>query len=166
MKAIIYTRVSTQNQADKGYSLEAQETDCIKFANEEGFVIDKIFVERGESAKNQQRTQLQRLIKYCIENKSNLTALIIWKYDRLERILSDQAELVKRFSQLGIRVLAVTENNEDNSVGRLMRNIIGSFAQYENDVKAERTISGMKKCIESGRWCWRAPIGYKHTKNV
>lgn len=165
MNAIIYCRVSTKEQAEQGYSLEGQEKECRRFAADKGYDVDKIFIERGESAKTTDRTQLQKLIKYTVENKKRLNVLIIWKYDRLARNLSDQTELVKNFSTCGLRVLSVTENNEENSVGRLMRNIIGSFAQYENDVKSERTINGMKQAILQGRWCWRAPLGYKQVRS-
>lgn len=166
MKAIIYVRVSTVEQAEHGYSLEAQEKECRQFAINKGYEIDRVFIERGESAKTQDRTELQGLIKYATENKKKLSALIIWKYDRLARNLSDQVELVKCFSLLGIRVLSVTENNEETSVGKLMRNIIGSFSQYENDIKSERTISGMKQALQQGRWCWLAPIGYKNSRDA
>ena len=166
MKIIIYCRVSTKEQADKGYSLEAQEDDCRKFAINNGYEIDKVFVERGESAKTQDRTELQKIIKYSIENKKDISALIVWKFDRFARNLSDQMELCKNFARLGIRVLSATENNEDTSVGKLMRNIIGSFAQYENDVKSERTTQGMIKALKLGRWCWKAPHGYKRIRDV
>ena len=166
MKAIIYCRVSTKEQAEKGFSLEGQEKECRKFAINHGYEVDKIFVERGESAKTQDRTQLQKLIKYSVENKKDLSSLIIWKYDRLARNLSDQTELVKHFSSVNVRVLSATENNENSSVGRLMRNIIGTFAQFENDVKSERTVNGMKEAIKQGRWCWRAPLGYKMTRDI
>ncbi len=165
MNAIIYCRVSTKEQAEKGYSLDGQEKDCRKFATDKGFEVGKVFVERGESAKTQDRTQLQNLIKYCVQNKKKLSALIIWKYDRLARNLTDQTELVKNFSSLGIRVLSATENNEDTAAGKLMRNIIGTFAQFENDVKSECTTSGMKQAIQQGRWCWRAPFGYKGSRD-
>lgn len=165
MKVIIYCRVSTKEQAEQGYSLEAQEKDCRKFASDNSYEVDRVFVERGESAKTQNRTELQKLIKYAVENKKKLSGLVIWKYDRLARNLSDQMELVKNFSALQIRVLSVTENNEDTSVGKLMRNIIGSFAQYENDVKSERTRKGMLEAIRQGRWCWPAPIGYKYSRD-
>jgi len=157
MKAIIYCRVSTKEQAEKGYSLEGQEKECRQFALNQGLEVVKVFVERGESAKTQDRTQLKNLIQYCVQNKKKLSALIIWKYDRLARNLSDPTELVKNFSSLGIRLLSATENNEENAVGKLMRNIIGTFAQFENDVKSERTTNGMKQAIQQGRWCWRAP---------
>ncbi len=165
MKALIYCRVSTKEQAELGYSLAVQERECRKFAEGQGLDIGKVFIERGESAKTQDRTELQKLIKYAVENKKDLSSLIIWKYDRLARNLSDQMELVKNFSSLGIRILSVTENNEDNSVGKLMRNIIGSFAQYENDIRSERTKKAMMQSILQGRWCWKAPAGYTHSRD-
>ena len=165
MRAVAYCRVSTKEQAEQGYSLESQERECRKFAQSQGFEIDRVFVERGESAKTQDRTELKKLIKYGVENKKNLSALIIWKYDRLARNMSDQMELVKNFAVLGIRVLSVTENNEDTSVGKLMRNIIGSFSQYENDVKSERTRNAMRQMLLQGRWCWKAHTGYRNAKD-
>jgi len=166
MKAIIYCRVSTKEQAEKGFSLEAQEKACREFSFNNGYEVDNVFIEEGESAKTQNRTQLQKLLKYTALNKKNLSGLIIWKFDRLARNLSDQIELIKVFSSCGIRVLSATENNEDNATGKLMRNIIGTFAQFENDVKSERTVNGMKQAVQQGRWCWRAPFGYKRIKDA
>ncbi len=48
-----------------------------------------------------------------------------------------------------------------NASGNLLRNITGAIAQYENELKAERTINGMKEALRSGRWCWQPPWGYK-----
>ena len=165
MKAIIYCRVSTKEQSEQGFSLKNQEKECCRFAETNNYEVDRVFIEKGESAKTQNRTELQNLIKYAVENKKSITSLIIWKYDRLARNLSDQIELFKNFSSLNIRVLSATENNEENASGKLMRNIFGSFAQYENDLKSERTIGGMKRAVEEGRWAWRAPIGYKQTRD-
>ena len=161
MNAIIYCRVSTKEQAEQGYSLDAQENECRKFAFNKGYVVDHVFVERGESAKTQNRTELQKIIKYTIENRGKIDALIIWKLNRLARNLSDQMQLIENFSTLKIRVLSVTETNEMNSSGNLMRNMIGSFSQFENEQRAEMTVNGMKQALKQGRWCWRANIGYK-----
>ncbi len=165
MKAIIYCRVSTIEQAEKGYSLEGQEKDCKKFALNYGYEVDKVFIERGESAKTQNRTELQKLIKYSFENRKNLSFLIIWKYDRLARNMSDHMELINYFSKLNIRILSVTENNEESSTGKLTRNMIGVISQFENDLRSERTANGMKQAIQQGRWCWKAPIGYKYNRD-
>jgi DNA invertase Pin-like site-specific DNA recombinase len=153
MNAIIYYRVSTKEQAEKGFSLEAQEDKCRRFAESNGYTINKVFVERGESAKTQNRTQLGNLIRYTVQHKKNLSALIIWKFDRLARNLGDQIDLLKNFNTMGIMVLSATENNEDSSFGKFMRNMMGSVNQFENDVRRDRTINGMQQAVKEGRWC-------------
>ena len=85
MKSVIYTRVSTIEQAEKGFSLGGQEKECRRFAQQNSFEVVKVFVERGESAKTQDRTQLLKLIKYAIENKKHLSCLVVWKLDRFAR---------------------------------------------------------------------------------
>jgi serine type site-specific recombinase len=161
MNAVIYTRVSTEEQAKHGYSLAKQELECKNFAVRNGYDILKIFKEEGVSAKSTNRPKLQELIKYCIENKKFVDYIIVWRFDRFTRNLEDQTALFSKLSKYGIRVLSVTENNEENATGNLMRNIIGSFAQYENDVKSERVKAGMQQAFLEGNWLWKAPIGYK-----
>lgn len=75
--AIIYCRVSTKEQAETGFSLESQENECRKFAVINDYSVDKVFIERGESAKTTDRTQLIKLIEYLVKNKKNISALII-----------------------------------------------------------------------------------------
>lgn len=161
MNAIIYTRVSTEEQAKHGYSLTKQELECKNFAVRNGYNILKIFKEEGVSAKSTNRPKLQELIKYCNENKKAVDYIIVWRFDRFTRNLEDQTALFSKLGKYGIRVLSVTENNEENATGNLMRNIIGSFAQYEIDVKSERVKAGMQQAFLEGNWLWKAPIGYK-----
>ncbi len=161
MKAIIYTRVSTKDQADHGYSLESQKKDCSRFAENHGYEIEKIFVERGESAKTQDRTELQKILQHTAKNKGKIQALIVWKLDRFSRNVEDYVQLKVLFSKLGIRILSVTENNESTADGELMRNIHSVLAQYENDIKKERTVKGMQEKLRQGLWCWRPPVGYR-----
>ncbi len=161
MKAIIYTRVSTDEQAKHGFSLTKQELECKTFATRNSYEILKIFKEEGVSAKTTNRPQLQNLIRYCIENKKSIDSIIVWRFDRFTRKLEDQIALFGKLQKYGIKVISATENNEENATGNLMRNIIGSFAQYENDVKSERVKAGMEQAFLEGNWLWKAPIGYK-----
>lgn len=158
--AIIYTRVSTKNQAEEGYSLAGQEKDCKIFAEMNNYSVSKVFVEKGESAKTQDRTELQNLMKFCVANKKNIDAIIIWKIDRLTRDIKDFYRLQEFFTKLNIRVLFARENNGDSATDRLTRNLMGVLAQYENDQKAERVTNGMKTAFLQGHWMWKAPIGY------
>ena len=164
-KAIIYCRVSSREQSEN-YSLANQKEACHKFAYNNGYRIVRGFVnEKGESAKTANRPVLQQMLKHIAKEKGNIDALIIWKYDRLARDMADYTELLHFFGISGIKVISVTEQTDDSSSGKLMRNIFGSFAQFENDVKSERTIAGMKQAVEQGRWVWKAPLGYKFTKD-
>ena len=161
MNAVIYTRVSTTEQAKHGYSLVSQELECKKFADKEGIKVVKIYREEGISAKTTNRPQLQNLIKFCIENKKSINCIIVWKFDRFTRKLEDQIELFGKMQKYNIRVLSATENNEESAIGNLVRNVIGTFAQFENDIKSERVTAGMKEAFLQGNWLWKAPIGYK-----
>lgn len=161
MNAVIYTRVSTEEQAKHGFSLTKQEIECKNYGTRNGYEILKIFKEEGVSAKTTNRPQLQNLIRYCIENKKSIDSIIVWRFDRFTRKLEDQIALFDKLQKYGIKVISATENNEENATGNLMRNIIGSFAQYENDVKSERVKAGMQQAFLEGNWLWKAPIGYK-----
>lgn len=163
--AIIYCRVSTKEQAQDKDSLKTQEADCRAFSLKNGYQVEKVFVGAGESAKTQNRPELKELLKYVVANKSKIGVLIVWKLDRLSRNISDYYSLRANFSSLGIVVLSVTENNEDSSMGELTRGFASLVAHYENSVKRERTIRAMTELIKSGRWCGRAPIGLKQTRD-
>ncbi len=158
--AIIYTRVSTKNQAEEGYSLAGQENDCKQFAELNGYNVLKVFVEKGESAKTTDRTELQCLMKYGSLHKKDIEALIVWKFDRLARNMQDFYFLNSYFNTLNIKVLSATEVNGESATEKLTRNMLGAFAQFENDQKAERVTAGMQTAYLNGHWLWRAPIGY------
>jgi len=80
-KAVIYVRVSTSEQAELGYSLKAQEESCLNYAKRYGYEVLKLFVEKGESAKTLNRTQLKTMLEYARINKHKIDALIIYKID-------------------------------------------------------------------------------------
>jgi len=164
LKAIIYCRVSTTEQATLGFSLKAQEKVCRDYAERNSFEVLKVFIEQGESAKSIKRTQLNKLLEYATQNHQDIDVLIIYKLDRLARNMVDYTNLIQNFGQLGIDVKSATENLDETSTGKLMKNIIASFAQFENDVKSERTISGMRQAVKEGRWCWCAPLGYRFSR--
>src|SRR5438128_401451 len=103
MKAVTYSRVSTEDQAERGYSLEAQEKDCRQFALNNSYEVDKAFIERGESAKTQNRTELIKMLDYLCKNKAKIQAIIVWKIDRLTRSTADYHALIATFSKLGIK---------------------------------------------------------------
>ena len=165
MKAIIYCRVSTKDQADFGYSLDSQERACRDFAKRMGYEILDVFIEEGESAKTTDRTQLKILLNFITKRHKEIDVILVYKLDRLARNMVDYTGLVATFSKLGIDLKSATENVNDSPAGKLTKNMIAAIAQFDNDVRSERTKTGMQQAIKEGRWPWREPFGYSRSKN-
>ncbi len=166
MKAVIYTRVSTVEQAEMNKSLEMQEKACRDFvAKSLNATVERVFIEEGESAKTADRTQLKELISYCMEHKGEIKYVVVWKLDRLARKTEDHIALVNIFMKLGIRLCSATELLEDTPSGKLMEHILASFAEFDNAVRSERSSKGMQARLQEGGWVHKAPIGYRNIKD-
>lgn len=163
-RAYIYTRVSSKEQVD-GFSLETQEKICRQYAARSGYAVDRVFVERGESAKTANRTQLQIMLKCMALNKKSISALIVYKVDRLARDSGDYGDLVATMKRLGIQVCSTVESLEDTPWGHFHGNIAASIAQLDNEERAVRCKNGMIAAVEAGRYCWQAPLGYVNGGN-
>jgi len=161
MNAVIYCRVSTEEQAREGYSLNSQDHVCRSYCAREGFTVDKVYVEGGVSAKTANRPELKKLLDYCLVPKNNVNVLVVYKLDRLARNLVDHTEIITLLSRRGIALRSTTEHIDHSPVGKLTTNMIASLAQFDNDMKGERTREGMKQALREGRWPFHAPIGYK-----
>ena len=163
-KAIIYTRVSSKEQVDEGNSLGSQKRRAYEFASENNLIVQEYFEERGESAKTTNRPQLQAILKYVSAHRGEIDVLLIYKIDRLSRDTSDYLVLKEFFDKAGVTIVSLTENIDNSPSGRVMEKIISSFAQYDNEVRAERSKGGMVDGVRDGRWMWKAPLGYVNTR--
>src|SRR3990167_4559053 len=132
-KAILYLRVSSKEQL-KGKSLETQEKDCKQYCVEQGFEVAETFIEEGESAKNDNRTQLQRLLRYCREHKKQISYLVIWKVDRLARNIGDFYEIQKTLMAHGVVIHSATETgiNGEGITAEMMTGFLAIFARIDN----------------------------------
>ena len=162
MNGIIYCRVSSKEQIE-GTSLESQESACRDYARSHQIEILKVFVERGESAKFADRTQLIELINFCRNNRGKVGVLLVWKVDRFARNVTDHFGVKAGLAKYGVKVLSVTEPIGANPEGNLMETILAGFAQFDNDVRATRTTQGMRRRLQEGIYPRRAPLGYKHS---
>lgn len=160
MNAIIYCRVSSKEQVD-GTSLESQELACLEYASRNSLNVVRVFVERGESAKFADRTQLLELLAFCGERKERIEQLLVWKVDRLARNVGDHFNIKATLLKLGVRVVSVTEPIDAKPEGKLLETILAGFAQFDNDIRAARTVQGMRRKIQEGIFPWQPPLGYK-----
>jgi len=160
MNAVIYCRVSSKEQVE-GTSLESQEIACKEYALRHELNIVRIFVERGESAKYADRTQLLEMLAFCQKKEHGVKQLLVWKVDRLARNVGDHFNIKAGLLKLDVKVVSVTEPIDGNPEGKLLETILAGFAQFDNDIRAARTLQGMRRKIQEGISPWRPPLGYK-----
>ena len=163
--AVLYIRVSTDEQAKNGYSIEAQEKACTEFAKKEGYNVIQIFIDDGYSAKDLNRPKIQELFSFCDKKKNKIDAIIVWKMDRLSRSNKDYHGFIKPYCiKNNMPLLSVTETNNDDEMGDLTRNVYMMFAEFERKNIALRVNLGMRAMAEKGVYPSRAPIGYKNVR--
>lgn len=160
MRAVVYCRVSTKEQI-QNLSLDTQQRACEDFCNRNGYEVARVFIEQGESAKTANRTEFRKLLEFCRQHKKSLKAVVVYSINRFARSTHDHAVVTAHLRNLGITLKSVTEPITDTSSGRLMENVLAAFAQFDNDVRSERTIEGMRAAASFGRWPFVAPLGFK-----
>ncbi len=163
-RAVIYCRVSTKEQVEEGNSLITQEKNCREYASKYGYEIAEVFIEMGESAKTADRTELQKLFRYCATKKNNIQAVIAYKIDRISRNTDDYSQIRLLLKRYGIEIKSTSEYFENTPAGRFMENIIANVAQFDNDVRTERSVGGMKQAMSEGRYVWKASLGYSNVR--
>src|SRR4030042_1794358 len=143
-KAVIYCRVSSKEQVEN-LSLQIQEKQCREYCMREGYQIEKVFIEEGESAKTTNRPKFNELLAYCNKHKASISCVVVYSLSRFSRLSRDHHAIRALLYKQGITLRSVTEPIDDSSTGKLMEGILASFAQFDNDQKSERTLEGMRE---------------------
>lgn len=146
MKAALYLRVSTDEQAREGVSLEMQRDRLTLYALARGWEVGPVFADEA-SAKSLRRPALTHLLDALGHARRGdlFDAVLIYKLDRLTRRVRDLAELLDRFERSGVALVSLSEAIDSTSAtGRLLVNIIGSVAQWEREQIGERTKAAME----------------------
>ena len=153
-----YCRVSTDKQAERGVSLEAQTEKIRAMAVVQGAELLEVIVDAGESAKSLDRPGMVRLLS-LIDARA-VDAVIIAKLDRLTRSVKDLAELLERFHRRGVSLVSVAESLDTGSAaGRLVLNIMTAVSQWEREAIGERTRDAMRHKRASGQRVGTIPFG-------
>ena len=161
-RTIAYLRVSTDKQADKGVSLDAQRAKVAAYAELYDLELCEVIVDAGESAKSLERPGLQRAL--AMLKKGEAEALLVVKLDRLTRSVRDLGELVERYFTPGkAALLSVGEQIDTRSAGgRLVLNVLASVSQWEREAIGERTATAMQHKAGCGEYTGGVlPFGYR-----
>ncbi len=167
--AAIYVRVSSTGQLGRdgdedGYSIPAQVKGCELEAASRGATVAKVYIERAESAKSDDRPVLQQMLKEL--PTLNVKYLIVHKVDRLARNRLDDATLYQRIVGMGIKLVSASENIDDTPAGQLMHGMLATFAEYYSNNLATEIMKGLTRKHEQGGTPFKPPIGYQSKREL
>ncbi len=147
--AACYVRVSTEEQAQEGFSIAAQEENLVSCCRKNGWVVADIYADEGVSGSTLDRPALSRLRRDAKNHR--FSVVLVWKIDRLTRRIHDLSELTEEFASLGIELRSSVEQIEIASAGgRAFLGILGVFAEYERETIRERTRLAIRKRASEG----------------
>lgn len=161
-RAIAYLRVSTDKQADKGVSLDAQRAKLEAYASLYDLDLVAVEVDGGASAKSLDRPALGRALAGLRAGRAD--ALLVVKLDRLTRNVRDLGELLDGYfgASKPFALLSVGDQIDTRTAtGRMVLNILTSVAQWEREAGGERTATAMQYKAAQGEYCGgQVPYGY------
>lgn len=163
-KTAIYVRVSTQDQAEEGYSIEEQTDKLMKYCDIKDWHVHDVYVDPGFTGSNIDRPAMKRLIQDAANGRIN--TVLVYKLDRLSRSQKDTLYLIEDvFAKHGVDFVSLNENFDTSSAfGKAMIGILSVFAQLEREQITERMQMGKLGRAKSGKaMSWvRPPFGYKY----
>ena len=160
---VVWTRVSTKEQAENNNSLEIQKKECELYAKRNNIQIVDYFGGTNESAKKEGKLYQEMIAK--VAKMKDVNIILVYSFDRFSRA-GDEGILTKRYlKSKGIYVVSVTQATDpDNPAGEFMENILFLFNQFENNLRKGKCEAGMKECLENGYWYARPPMGFDKKK--
>lgn len=165
MRCAVYTRKSSEEGLDQEYnSIDAQRDaghSYIASQRAEGWIpVADDYDDPAFSGGNMERPGLKRLMADIEAGK--IDVVVIYKIDRLTRSLADFSKMVEVFERQGVSFVSVTQQfNTTTSMGRLMLNVLLSFAQFEREVTGERIRDKIAASKRKGMWMGGVPpLGY------
>ena len=165
IRCAIYTRKSCEEGLEQEFnSLDAQRASAENYissqAHEGWVLINDHYDDGGFSGGNLERPALQRLFQDIREDK--IDCIIVYKIDRLTRSLLDFSKIIQLLDEYNVSFVSVTQSfNTANSMGRLMLNVLLSFAQYERELTSERIKDKLEASCKRGMWMGgNIPLGY------
>jgi site-specific DNA recombinase len=158
---VIYTRVSTKEQADNNMSLETQKKACELYAKKSGYQITGCFGGTYESAKTDERKHFNAMLAFVKKSKERISHIIVYSVDRFSRSGANAIYIAEKLKKEGVSVFAISQPTDSTTAsGSLQQNIQFIFSEYDNQLRREKCMAGVREKIQQGIWCTAPPMGY------
>lgn len=164
-RAYLYIRVSTDEQADKGYSQKHQDEKLRQHCAYHNIEIAGVYWE-DYSGKTFDRPEFNNLLQHVKKNRKSADLLLFLKWDRFSRNVAESYAMIYQLNKLGIEPQAI-EQPLDMGIpeSKIMLAIYQAAPEVENDCRALNVIAGMRKAMKEGRHVNMAPKGYRNVRD-
>lgn len=157
MRVVTYSRVSTEEQAQDGFSLQAQQKRMRAYARSRGWEIVEEYVEKGQSGRTIERPEYLRMM----EESEGWDLLLVWKLDRIHRDSLNFSKMMAAMRKAEKEFVSIWENFDSTTMaGRFAMDIIMRIAQLESEILGERVTMGLQQKNLRGGCTGPAPYGY------
>ncbi len=165
--AIVYTRVSTSEQAETNHSLETQKKYCREYAEKNTITVTAYFGGTYESARTEDRKEFQRMMDFIKQKEGEISYLIVYSLDRFSRSGENAMIVASKLKSLGVSLVSVTQPTDtDSDMGKFYQSLLLLFGKLDNDMRRSKTVAGMRERLLSGYFCGKAPIGYTNIQGA
>ena len=161
-KAIGYIRVSTQQQAEEGVSLEAQRAKIEAWCVVNDYELTNVYCDSGISGTKSDRPELLKALKQTTKD----TALVCYSLSRLTRSTKDMLQLSEELNRKGANLVSLTEKiDTTTAAGKMLFRMLAVLNEFESDQISERTKAALSHMKAKGEAYNHCPLGYQRKGN-
>lgn len=158
-RVVLYVRVSTEEQAEEGYSINGQIKVLEEYCERNKYQIINTYKDEGFSGKSLDRPSLKELLKDCESKQFDM--VMVWRINRLSRKQLDFLTVVEHLEKNNISLFSFNENIDASTpAGKAMFQMMGSFAELERNMILENVKMGMTQRAKEGKWNGGSVLGY------
>ncbi len=160
MRVVLYTRVSTDKQAEHGHGLDAQRARLSEFADQRSLNVVQVVADEGVSGTTLERDGMRQVLD-LVQSRA-VDAVVVTKADRISRNVRDLLNLSALLDEHGVALVTADEQFDTTTpLGKAMSAMRAVFAQLERDMAAARTRDGMAAARAKGVRLGRPPVGWR-----
>ena len=157
---VIYTRVSTKEQADNNLSLDTQRKACNQYAQKYGYSILANFGGTYESAQTDERKEFTAMLSYVKKCRERISYIIVYSLERFSRN-DNSIWLSGRLRKLGVEIVSVTQPIDTSGPsGQMQQKMLFLFGEFDNQLRKQKCTAGIKEMLLRGDWPTNPPLGY------
>ena len=160
MKAALYCRVSTDEQAREGFSIPAQIKALTEYCNKNDINIYKSYIDEGQPGGKENRPQFQAMLKDA--QKRDFEIILVHKFDRFARKVELSQRIKNQLRKTGINVVSITEPIEDSPIGFFQEGMLELLSEYYVKNLSQEVKKGQREKISQGKVCNMLPYGYRN----